>query len=44
MIKQFATNDKKNGRKLQKLISNIHETSIIDNISHDRNKVIIYNL
>ena len=35
-------NDKIHGRKLQKLISNIHETSIIDKISHDPNKV-IYN-
>ena len=34
--------DKIHGRKLQKLIPNIHETSIIDNISRDLNKV-IYN-
>ena len=28
------------GRKLQKLIPNIHGKSIIDNVSHDPNKVI----
>ena len=35
-------NDKIHGRKLQKLIPNIHETSFIDNISRDHNKV-VYN-
>ena len=35
-------NGKIHGRKLQKLIPNIHEKSIIDNVSHDPNKV-IYN-
>ena len=35
-------NGKVHGRKLQKLIHNIHKTSIIDNISHDPNNV-IYN-
>ena len=41
--KAICKNDKIDGRKLQKSIPNIHETSIIDNISHDPNKV-IYNL
>ena len=35
-------NDKIHGRKLQKLIPNIHEISIIDNVSHDLDTV-IYN-
>ena len=35
-------NDKIHGRKLQTLIPNIHEKRIIDNVSHDPNKV-IYN-
>ena len=35
-------NDKLYGKKLQKLIPNIHETSIIDYVLHDPNKV-IYN-
>ena len=43
MKKQFATIKKNYGRKLQKLILNIHETSIIDNVSNDPNKV-LYNL
>ena len=38
----ICKNNKIHGRKLQKLIPNIHETSIIDNISHNPNKV-IYN-
>ena len=40
--KVICKNDKIHGRKLQKLIPNIHEKSIIDNASHDPNKV-IYN-
>ena len=40
--KAIGKNDKMHGRKLQKLIPNIHEKRIIDNASHDRNKV-IYN-
>ena len=40
--KAIRRNDKIHGRKLQKLIPNIHEKSIIDNVSHDPNKV-IYN-
>ena len=40
--KVIGKNDKIHGRKLQKLIPNIHKISIIDNISHDPNKV-IYN-
>ena len=40
--KAIRKNDKIHGRKLQKLIPNIHEKSIIDNVSHDPNKV-IYN-
>ena len=40
--KAICKNDKIHGRKLQKLIPNIHEESIIDNASHDPNKV-IYN-
>ena len=36
----ICKNDKIRGKKLQKLISNIHETSAIINISHDPNKVI----
>ena len=39
--KAIRKNDKIHGRKLQKLIPNIHEKSIID-VSHDPNKV-IYN-
>ena len=39
--KAIHKNDKIHGRKLQKLIPNIHEKSIID-VSHDPNKV-IYN-
>ena len=38
--KVICKNDKIHGRKLQKLIHNIHEKSIIDNASHDPNKVI----
>ena len=33
-------NDGIHGRKLQKLIPNIHEKNIIRNVSHDPNKVI----
>ena len=40
--KAVRKNDKIHGRKLQKLIANIHEASIIDNGSHDPSKV-IYN-
>ena len=40
--KAIRKNDKIHGRKLQKLIPNIHETSIIHNVSHVPNKV-IYN-
>ena len=40
--KAIRKNDKIHGRKLQKLISKIHETSIIDDVLHDPNKV-IYN-
>ena len=39
-VKKICKNDKIHGRKLQTLIPNIHEKSIIDNISHDPNKVI----
>ena len=38
--KAIRTNDKIHGRKLQKLIPDIHETSITDNVSLDPNKVI----
>ena len=38
--KAIRKNDTIHGRKLQKLIPNIHEASIIDNISRDPNKVI----
>ena len=41
--KAIRKNDKIHGRKLQKLIPNIHEKSIIDNVSHDPHKV-IYNI
>ena len=37
--KAIRKNDKIHGRKMQKLIPDIHETSIIDNISRDPNKV-----
>ena len=37
--KAISNNDKIHVRKVQKLIPNIHETSIIDKISHDPNKV-----
>ena len=40
--KATCKNDKTHGRKLQMLIPNFHEESIIDQISHDPNKV-IYN-
>ena len=40
--KVIRKNDKIHGTKLQKLIPDIHEKSIIDNCSHDPNKV-IYN-
>ena len=40
--KAIRKNDKIHSRKLQKLIPIIHEKSIIDNVSHDPNKV-IYN-
>ena len=40
--KAIRKNDRIHSRKLQKLIPNIHETSIIENVSHDLNKV-IYN-
>ena len=40
--KATPKNDKIYGRKLQKLIPNIPKISIIDNISHDHNRV-IYN-
>ena len=40
--KAIRKNDKIHGRKLQKLIPNTHEKSIIDNVSHDPNKL-IYN-
>ena len=40
--KAIRKNDKVHGRKLKKLIPNIHEKSIIDNVSHAPNKV-IYN-
>ena len=40
--KAICKNDKIHGRKLQKLIPNIHEKSVIDNASHDPYKV-IYN-
>ena len=39
-VKKICKNDKIHGRKLQTLIPNTHEKSIIDNISHDPNKVI----
>ena len=39
-VKKICKNDKIHGRKLQTLIPTIHEKSIIDNISHDPNKVI----
>ena len=40
--KTIRKNDKIHGRKVQKLIPNIHEKSIFDNVSHDPNQV-IYN-
>ena len=40
--KAIHKNNKIHSRKLQKSIPNIHETSIIDDVSHDPNKV-IYN-
>ena len=40
--KAIHKNDKIHGRKLQKLIPNIHEKSIIDNVSREPSKV-IYN-
>ena len=40
--KAIGENDKIHGRKLQELIPNIREESIIDNVSNDPNKV-IYN-
>ena len=40
--KAIPKNDNIHDRKLQKIISDIHETSIIDNASHNPNKV-IYN-
>ena len=46
--KAIRKNDKIHGRKLQKLISNINETSITDNVLHDPKKIIFkfsyYNL
>lgn len=41
--KAIRNNKKNYGRKLQKLILNIHETSINENVSNDPNKV-LYNL
>lgn len=38
--KKVRKNDKIHSRKLQKLIPNIHATSIIDYVSHDHDKVI----
>ena len=38
--KAIYENDKMHAGKLLKLIPNIHETRIIDNISRDSNKVI----
>ena len=38
--KAICKNDEIRGRKLQKLIHNIHEKSIIANASRDPNKVI----
>ena len=40
--KAIRKNHKMHGRKLQKLIPNIHKKSITNNVSHDPNKV-IYN-
>ena len=40
--KAIRKNDKIHGRKLQKLIPNMHQKSITDNVSHDSNKI-IYN-
>ena len=40
--KLIRKNDKIHDRKLQKLIPNMHEKSIIDNVSHDPDKV-VYN-
>ena len=40
--KAICKNDKIHGTKLLKLILNIHEKSVIDNVSHDHDKV-IYN-
>ena len=40
--KAIHKNDKIHSRKLQKLIPNMHETSITDNFSHDSDKI-IYN-
>lgn len=41
--KATCKNDKTHGRKLQMLILNFHEDSIIDQVSHDPNKL-IYNI
>ena len=38
--KAIRKNDKEHGRKLQKLIPNMHAKSIIDNVSYDADKVI----
>ena len=38
--KKVRKNDKIHSRKLQKLIPNIHVTSIIDYVSHNHDKVI----
>ena len=40
--KAIRKNDKIHARKLQKLIPNIHEKSIIDNVSHNPNKIILF--
>ena len=42
--KAIHKNDKIRARKLQKLIPNIHEKCIIDNVSHDPNNFLDYNL
>ena len=40
--KAIGKNDKIHGRKLQNLIPNVPEKSIMDNVSHDADKI-IYN-
>ena len=40
--KAIHKNDKIHARKLQKLIPNIHEKSVIVNVSHNPNQIILF--